>query len=179
MGRPLRIVVADDDPTACQFYEQALVGLGHQVCVAHGGRQLVEQCRLLHPDLVITDVKMADTDGIAAAGEIYRERPVPVILVSGYHDAELLARAGTEHVLAYLVKPVSAGQLETAVAVAVQRFERFEAVRREAAELAQALTDRKVVDRAKGAVMRRLRVEEAEAFRRMRKLASDGNRKLV
>ncbi len=179
MGHPLQIVVADDDLTTCQFYQQTLAGLGHQVCVAHCGRQLVELGRLLHPDLIITDIKMPDVDGITAAGAIYQERRIPVILVSGYHDDELLEQAGAEHVQAYLIKPVSAAQLEAAVAMAVQSFDRFQAVRKEAADLEQALADRKLIERAKGAVMLRLRIDEPEAYRRMRKRASDGNRKLV
>ena len=59
----------------------------------------MERCRDLHPDLVITDIKMPDMDGLDAAVVISKERPVPVILVSAYHDAELIVRAGTDHIM--------------------------------------------------------------------------------
>ena len=69
--------------------------------------------------------------------------------------------------------------LVIAVPLALARFRQFQAARREADSLRQALEDRKVIERAKGIVMKRLGVDEGEAFRRLRKLASDHNRKLV
>jgi response regulator NasT len=128
---------------------------------------------------VVTDIKMPDMDGIEASLAVNREREVPVILVSAHHDAELLVRAGTDHIMAYLIKPVKPVDVEVAVNMAMVRFEQFRAVRREAADLRQALEDRKVIERAKGILMRRVKLEEQEAFRRLRKLASDQNRKLV
>ena len=61
----------------------------------------------------------------------------------------------------------------------MRRFEQFQALRREAADLKQALEDRKLIERAKGVLMKKARLDEAEAFRRLQKLASDKNRKLV
>ena len=55
---------------------------------------------------MITDIKMPEMDGIDAANEICRDGPTPIILVSAYHDEELLSRAREGHVLAYLVKPI-------------------------------------------------------------------------
>ncbi|OYV58456.1 MAG: hypothetical protein B7X01_03735, partial [Acidiphilium sp. 21-62-4] len=69
---------------------------------AANGRQLVEQCRATHPDLIVTDIKMPDMDGIDAAQAICADRPLPIILVSAYHDPELVKRAEADHVLAYL-----------------------------------------------------------------------------
>jgi len=71
-SRPLRIAVADDDRETRAYFQELLPRLGHQVVVAESGRQLVEQCRLLDPDLVITDIRMPDLDGITAAAEINR-----------------------------------------------------------------------------------------------------------
>ena len=83
----------------------------------------MEQCRATQPDLVITDIKMPDMDGIDAAVQIYRERPVPIILVSAYHDPELIERAEADHILGYLVKPIKQADLEPAIALALRRFE--------------------------------------------------------
>jgi two-component system, response regulator PdtaR len=179
MTRSLRIAVADDEPETRQYLQELLTHLGHQVVGAGDGKQLTEQCKLLQPDLIITDIRMPDVDGIAAAEAVNRERPTPVILLTGHHDPEYLRRAQEGPIMAYLVKPVKPPDVEAAVAVAMARFEQHQATRREAADLRQALEDRKVVERAKGALMKRLQVDEAEAFRRLRKLASDQNRKLV
>ncbi len=178
--RSLRIAVADDEPDVRQFFQELLTQLGHQVVgVAETGRQLVEQCRAAHPNLVITDIKMPDLDGIRAAEEINREHPVPVILVTGHHEADLLARAATDHIMAYLSKPAKAIDLQAAISLAMLRFEHFQALRQEATSLRQALEDRKVIERAKGVVMKRLGVEEDDAFRRLQRMASNHNRKLI
>jgi response regulator NasT len=179
MTNSLKIAVAEDERDTREYLQEILQRLGHQVVAAANGRQLAEQCRLLQPDLVLTDIKMPDLDGIDAAVQINTGREVPVILVSGYHDAELLERAGADHIMAYLIKPVSQADVEAAIALAMRRFQQYQAVRREAADLKQALEDRKVIERAKGIIMRRLSVGEDDAYRRLRKLASDRNRKLV
>src|SRR3954447_20435439 len=101
MTRSLRIAVADDEFDMRDYFQQILPLMGHQVvAVAQDGRELVAQCRAAHPDLVITDIKMPDMDGIEAACQIYRDGPVPVILVSAYHDAEFIRRAEADHILA-------------------------------------------------------------------------------
>ncbi len=180
MKQSLRIAVADDEPDMREYFSKSLSRLGHQVvAVAQNGRELVEQCRALGPDLVITDIKMPDLDGIDAARQIYEDRPVPVILVSAYHDATLIERAEADHVIGYLVKPIKQADLVPAIAIAMRRFEQFQALRQEATDLRQALADRKLIEQAKGILMKKAKLDEAEAFRRLQKLASDKNRKLV
>ena len=162
------------------YLQKILPLLGHEVvAVAKTGRELVEQCRSSHPDLVITDINMPDLDGIDAANEIYRWQTVPVILVSAYHDPELIRRAEADHILAYLIKPIKQADLEAAIGIAMRRFEQFQALRQEAADLRQALDDRKVIERAKGVLMKKAGLDEQDAFRRLQKLASERNRKLV
>ena len=180
MRHPLRIAVADDEPDMRDYFSRILPRLGHRVvAVAATGAELVEKCRAERPDLVITDIKMPDLDGIDAAAQLYRERPVPVILVSAYHDPSLIERAEVDHILAYLVKPIKQADLAPAIGVAMRRFEQFEELRREAADLRQALEDRKVIERAKGVLMKRANLDEQDAFRRLQKLASEKSRKLV
>lgn len=180
MNQPLRIGVADDEPEMLDYYRQTLAALGHEIVAqASTGAELIEQCRRTRPDLVITDIKMPDKDGLEAAVEISRERPTPVVLVSAYHDAELIARALQDHVLAYLVKPIKQADLETAVALAMRRFQEFQALHKQSDDLRQALADRKLVERAKGSLMARGGLDEPTAFRRLQKMAADKNLKLV
>jgi len=180
MNSSLRIAVADDEPDMQKYFQKCLPRLGHQVvAVAASGRELVEQCRATRPDLVITDIKMPEMDGIDAANEIYKERPVPVILVSAFHDASLIERAEADHILGYLVKPIKQADLEPVIALAMRRFEQFQALRQEAGDLRQALEDRKAIERAKGILMKRTGMSEADAFRRLQKLAMEQSRKLV
>lgn len=180
MSASLRIVVADDEQDMREYFRKLLPRLGHQVVgEAQTGRQLVDLCREHKPDLVITDIKMPDLDGIDAAAEIYKERPLPVILVSAYHDADLIARAGADHILGYLVKPIKQTDLAPVIALAMNRFEQFQTLQQEAADLRQALDDRKLIERAKGILMKRGPMDEPAAFQRLQKMASERSIKLV
>ena len=173
INRGLRIAVADDERDLRDFFREFLPPLGHTVVgTAATGAELIALCKAERPDLIITDIKMPDTDGIDAARTICRDRPAPVILVSAFHDAGLLERAEADYVMAYLVKPIKAADLAPAIGVALRRFERFQAVQQEATDLRQALEDRKVIERDKGILMKRTGMDEAEVFRRMQKLAT-------
>jgi AmiR/NasT family two-component response regulator len=164
MTPPLRIVVADDEPDMRDYFRKVLPRLGHSVvAVAETGEELIALCRTHQPDLVLTDIKMPGLDGIDAAMKIYDERPVPVILVSAYSDAKLIEQT----------------DLEPSIGLALRRFEQFEALRREAADMRQALEDRKIIEQAKGILMKELSLSEAEAFRRLQKTASAKNLKLI
>jgi response regulator NasT len=180
MNHNLRIAVADDELDMRDYFQKILPLLGHTVVsAARTGKELVDHCQKHKPDLVISDVKMPDMDGIDAATAIYQDHPIPVILVSAYHDTELIERAEADHILAYLVKPIKQADLEPAIALAMRRFAQFQDLRKEAADLRQALADRKIIERAKGVLMKRARLDEQDAFRRLQKLASEKNRKLV
>lgn len=180
MNRSLRIAVADDESDMREYYQTILPRLGHEVVgVAGNGREILVVCRDTKPDLVILDIKMPEIDGIEVAVELYRTLPVPVILVSAYYDAELISRAEADHILAYLVKPIKQADLQPAISLAYRRFEQFEELRRETQTLKQALEDRKVIERAKGILMKRSGLSEEDAFRRMQKLASQKNQKLI
>ena len=176
----MRIAVADDEADMRDYLCDVLPDMGHEVVVvARTGRELLDQCRACAVDLVISDIKMPDMDGIEAVDELTRTRPIPIILVSAYYDGDLVERASSSSILAYLVKPIGQADLATAIAIAQRRFEQFEALRQEASNLRQALDDRKVIERAKGFLMRRAGIDEQNAFRRLQKLARDENKKLI
>lgn len=176
----LRIAIADDEARMRDYLWSSLERLGHQVvAAAKTGQELLLECREKRPQLIITDIKMPDMDGIEAAVLICQDEPVPVILVSAFHDSEYIARAARNHILAYLVKPVKDTDLEPAIAVAMERFREFETLRREARDSKQALEDRKTIERAKGILMQRAGLSEPEAFRRLQKIASSRSQKLV
>lgn len=178
---PLKIVIADDEQDVLKHFRESLESLGHEVVAAvANGTDLVERAHSLHPDLIITDIKMPDMDGIEAADRISLEAPpIPVILVSAYHDSQLIERALSDHVLAYLVKPVTQADFKPAIALAMRRFREFQTLRKEADDLRQALEDRKLVERAKAFLIKHAGLNEADAFRRIQKLSRDKNRRMA
>src|SRR5947209_956865 len=100
MTRELRIVVADDEGDMGEVYQRILPTLGHQVlAAAASGPELVQRCKSHRPDLVITDIKMSEMDGIDAVARICKDEPMPVILVSGFQDEQLLARAQADYIM--------------------------------------------------------------------------------
>jgi response regulator NasT len=180
MNRSLRIAVAEDEPLMQKYLEETLTLLGHQVLfVAGTGKDLIERFKVQKPDLVITDIRLPDMDGLDAAANIYSLEPVPIVVVTAFHDSHLIEKAEKNHVLAYLVKPIKQQNLEPAIAIAMSRFQEFREMRVETDNLRQALEDRKIIERAKGILMKRASLDEPEAFRRLQKLARDKNQKLI
>jgi len=180
VNRSLRIAVADDEQLIREYFTEILPDLGHEVvAVAKSGRELVAACRTTLPDLVITDIKMPDLDGISAAEEITRDRAVPIILVSAFHDPDLIARASGSRIMAYLVKPIKQADLQTGIAIAQRRFAELASLELETNHLRRSLEDRKVIERAKGILMTTGQLTEEDAFLRLQKLSWDTNRKLI
>src|SRR5262245_46819940 len=150
MQRSLRIAIADDEAATREFLKELLTRLGHQVSAAQSGRQLVEQCKQFKPELILTDVRMPEMGGIEAASAINSEMETPIILISGHQTREFLNGTNGEAVMAYLVKPLKPADVEMAIAVAMMRFEQYQAVREEARQLRQALEAREAHGRAEG-----------------------------
>lgn len=119
LTKPLRVAIADDEPINGLYFRTLIERMGHQVVgTVQSGRDLVSLCDDTLPDLVLTDVRMPGMDGIEAAGEICSHRTTPIILVSAYHDPELISMVEGNFIYAYLVKPVKPEDLEMAVALA-------------------------------------------------------------
>jgi AmiR/NasT family two-component response regulator len=128
--------------------------------------------RTLEPDLVLMDIAMPGLDGISAAREILTVRAIPVVLVTGHSEPEVVERATGAGILCYLLKPVTQRNLDAAMQIARARFAELQVLRKQVRDLTEALEIRKVVEQAKGILMQRLRVSEAEAFRRLQRRAS-------
>ncbi len=172
--RKVRIIIADDEPIIRMDLKEMLTNLGYLVVGEAGdGRSVVNMARELRPDLVIMDIKMPDMDGIEAARILTQEDIAPVIFLTAYSQKELVDQAKEAGVVAYLVKPFRESDLAPAIEIALARFEQFRALKKEVADLKEALETRKLVERAKGILMDTQGLSEAEAFRRIQKLSMD------
>ncbi len=169
-----RIIICDDQSLIRRDLREMLSNQGYLVVgEAADGRTAVSMARKLKPDLVIMDIKFEgdDYDGIDAARDLTSEGIAPVLLLSAYSQRDLVERAREAGVVGYLVKPFTEADLTPAIETALARFIEFEDVRKQAASLQEALETRKAVDRAKGLLMDRKGMTEAEAFRRIQKLS--------
>jgi response regulator NasT len=176
----LRVLIVDDESIRLMSLRVQLAALGHQVVAeASTGEEAVVLAATSLPDLAILDIRMPGMDGIEAAERITRSRPIPIILLTAYSDEQLVARAAQTSISAYLMKPVAEDDLLPAISLALARFRQFQALQQEVTDLKDALESRKVVERAKGILMRRLDLSEEEAFRRLQKQSQDTNRRLA
>ncbi|MDQ1301765.1 MAG: two-component system, response regulator PdtaR [Chloroflexota bacterium] len=172
-----RVIIADDEALIRMDLREMLTNLGYLVVgEVADGRSAVNQSRELRPDVVVMDIKMPDMDGIEAAKVLTEERIAPAVLLSAYSQRDLVERARDAGVVAYLVKPYREEELAPAIEVALARFREFQTVQKQVDDLQQALETRKLVDRAKGILMDKQGLSEAEAFRKIQKMSMD-NRK--
>lgn len=166
----MRILIADDEAVIRLGLRTMLEAQGYRVVgEAADGTRAVDLVTRLKPDLVILDIKMPGVNGLQAARRLQRDGNTPVVILTAYSDREFVDSAKASGVLAYLVKPVRESDLRPAIEVAMSRFAEIQALRGEVEDLEDSLETRKVVERAKGILMRKLGIEEAEAFNRIQR----------
>ncbi len=120
--QPWAVAVADDEPEILDYLARVLTYLGCRVVARAGdGQELVTQCRMTHPDLIVTDIRMPVMSGVQAVVELTRERPALIIFVSAQQPGVIDHGLPQEFVVDYLVKPIRRADLAAALANAVQR----------------------------------------------------------
>lgn len=164
----LRIIIADDEAVIRMGLRVMLEERGYAVVgEAAEGRRAVDLVEKLRPDLVFLDIKMPGLDGLAAAEQLIAAHRVPVIILTAYGDRALIERAREAGVMGYLMKPLREADLEPAIQVALARYRDLQALAEEVTDLQDALETRKLVERAKAALMQRLGLSDEEAYRRI------------
>jgi two-component system, response regulator PdtaR len=177
--RTVRILIAEDETIIRLDLRDLLERSGHEIVAeARDGEEAVALAREHEPELAIMDVKMPNLDGIEAAKRILEERPIPIVMLTAYGQEELVNRAVEAGVFGYLVKPFREQDLVPAIATARARHEELAAVREQAESLADALAARKAIERAKGLLMEKEGLSEADAFDRLRKASQVSGRPL-
>jgi AmiR/NasT family two-component response regulator len=167
-------VLAEDEALIRLDLAEMLSEEGYEVVGQAGdGERAVELVEELRPDLVVLDVKMPKVDGITAAARIAELRVAPVVILTAFSQRELVERAKEAGAMAYVVKPFGKADLVPAIEIARSRFAEVRQLEAEVADLTDRLETRKLVDRAKGVLQRRLGISEPDAFRWIQKTAMD------
>ncbi len=175
----MRILIAEDETIIRLDLRGLLERSGYTVVgEARDGEEAVELARRLEPDLAVMDVKMPRLDGIDAARRILEERPLPIVMLTAFGQQELVSRAVEAGVFGYLVKPFREQDVVPAIEAARARFAELVAVRAEADSLTEALAARNSIERAKGLLMEKEQLSEADAFARLRKASQVSGRPL-
>ena len=175
----LKLIVAHGSDDVLRSIADLLDGRHHiqESCgTIIGLKQAVARSR---PDLIVSGLVFPDGDGIDAVVELGRENPIPSVIVTASGSPGYVEKAMEDHVMAYLIEPVSAETLEAAIIVSWSRFQQLEELSHQVDDLRQALEQRKVVERAKGILMANDGLSEGEAFAKLRRAAQDRRTKMI
>jgi response regulator NasT len=169
---PVRILVAEDEALIRMDLVEMLQEAGYTVVAqAANGEEAIALATEHRPDLAILDVKMPILDGISAAEKIISI--APVLMLTAFSQRELVERARDAGVMAYVVKPFTIGDLIPAIEIAISRHTQMRSLAEEVADLHERLETRKIIDRAKGILMKALNLSEPEAFSWIQRAAMD------
>jgi response regulator NasT len=167
-----RILVAEDEALIRLDLVEMLTEAGYEVVAqATNGAEAIALAKEFKPDLAILDVKMPELDGISAAQEIIEISPV--LMLTAFSQKELVERARDAGVMAYVVKPFSINDLTPAIEIAMSRHLQMRTLKEEVADLHERLETRKIIDRAKGILMKAMNLSEPEAFGWIQRAAMD------
>ncbi|MFO7243392.1 MAG: response regulator [Actinomycetes bacterium] len=169
-----RAVVAEDEALIRMDIVETLREGGYDV-VGEGanGEEAVALAAEHKPDVVVMDVKMPVMDGITAAERIAKDRLAPVVLLTAFSQTELVERARDAGAMAYVVKPFTPADLLPAVEIASSRYAEIKALESEIADITERMETRKKVERAKGLLMEKMKLNEPESFRWIQKTSMD------
>jgi response regulator NasT len=159
------VLIAEDETIIRMDLREMLEEEGYDVVEAGDGEQALRLAREASPDLIILDIKMPKIDGLAAARAISEERIAPVLILTAYSQRDLVAEAADAGAMGYLVKPFAKTDLMPAIEIAKGRYQQLAALADEVGDLTERLEARKAVDRAKGSLIDRYGMSEADAFR--------------
>ena len=179
-SQPLRVVVMDDDPDRAKLVKEALLADGVEVVAILGsGFELLSRIDALAPDLLIADIDNPDRDMLEGLRRVGQECDRPVVMFAQDGRAETIKAAVEAGVAAYVVDGLQPERVKPVIDVAIARFAQVRALRAELNKAKTSLAERKLVDRAKGILMKSRACGEEEAYAAMRKMAMDRKLRLI
>ena len=173
-------MLVDDSQKDVSLLKEGLQAAGYDVVeVSTSAVALLDRVAALSPDVIIIDSDSPTRDTLEQLSFVNAQQPRPIVLFTEDRDNETIQAALKAGVSAYIVAGMHPDRLQPILDVAVARFEQDRALREELKSTQDRLAERKIIERAKGLVMKQKGVDEEEAYRVMRKLAMDRNRKLL
>ncbi len=176
----LVILLVDEDVQRSDAVVASLRSHGYQRIIQAGASQDLLNCvREVQPDVILMDIDAPDRDMLEQIARVNREVPRPVVMFTLKDDRETVEAAIRAGVSAYLVNELVRAHVRPIIEVAIARFREFQSVREELSRTRTTLEERKLIDRAKGILMRERGCPEPDAYAMLRKLAMDQKKKLA
>jgi response regulator NasT len=169
-----RILVVEDESIVLLDITIMLKDAGFDVVGhARNGEKAIELAHALQPDLVLMDIKMPKMNGLKASDVISNTFQIPVLLLTAFSQREYIDEAKRANIVGYLVKPITEANLIPAVEIALLQAANTKKYQERNAQLDETLTNRKVIEKAKGIIMKRKNVSEEIAYNKLRRLSMD------
>ena len=175
----LKVMVIDESAGRAALLERALTDAGYEIIarVEHGVN-LLERVNEVKPDVIIIDMEMPDRDTLEQLYTINQDQPRPIVMFADNSESDVIEAAVKAGVSAYVVDGLNTERVKPIMDVAIARFREFQALREELEQTKSTLADRKVIDKAKGIIMKQRGMDEAEAYKSLRKMAMDSNKQI-
>jgi response regulator NasT len=176
----LSILLVDEDPERAVILTEALQGQGYKLVARLAPRDLsARKVQEIAPDVIIVDMESPSRDTIESMRQINADQPRPVVMFVDQSDEGMIEQAMQAGVSAYIIDGLNVKRVKPILDVAIARFREFQALRDELKKTKATLAERKLIDRAKGLLMRERNLSEDEAYAALRKLAMDRQQRLV
>ncbi|MBC8585247.1 ANTAR domain-containing response regulator [Youxingia wuxianensis] len=168
-----KVVIADDEAIIRLDLKEQLQQHGYEVVGQAGdGFDAISLCKQHAPDLVLLDIKMPLLDGLSAAKVIIEENLAGcVVLSTAYSDDNFIKTAKELGVMGYVVKPIDQKSLIPAIEVAIARSQELMTLRRDIEDKEKKMEERKVIEKAKGVLMKKKKINEQDAYEYIRLLS--------
>jgi response regulator NasT len=176
----LRVLLVDDNEERAAAVTAGLEADGCRVVgrVADHA-DIVAQVRAAGAEVIVCDIDHESRDAIESMRALHRDEPRPVVMFVDRADPGSIQAAMEAGVAAYVIEGLQPSRVRAVIDVAVARFAAHQALRAELAEARATLSERKLVERAKGLLMQTRRMSEDEAYRTLRRLAMDQGKRLA
>jgi len=168
----MRVLVVDESDERAALLREALTAAGHEVAASLSSPlELLRAVETLHPDVIVIDTESPTRDVLEHVVIVSQSSPRPIVMFASDSGGEAIRDAVRAGVSAYVVDGMDASRVNSIVEVACARFEEYQRLKIELAEANQKLSERKLIERAKGLLMQSRGLSEDDAYHALRKLA--------
>lgn len=175
----MRVLLFDESPERIAVLREGLERSGYEVVDAVASPlELLRAVDVVKPDVIIIDTESPSRDVLEHVVLITRDQPRPIVMFSSNDAPDTIREAVRAGVSAYVVDGLDAGRVKSIVEVAVARFDEHQRLRAQLADANLKLSERKLVERAKGILMKARGMDEDEAFQALRRMAMDRGKRL-